>query len=195
MNTHPSFEGRQPLFKHFSYFNTYIKVKCNLVLIQEHMPTKHVYKRNWTTCPKYDNRSRFNNHRNKGRPTWSFNQHENLHFDSEIHIHELWTIWTNIHTHTHARTHTHNIWISCHNFHLSCSILMTNRPCSVNNTKCKLNIICFTLWKKMGIKELQCCNHRHLPSEFSSKFQSTMMILFDAKYDAKLGWQYVWTYL
>ena len=35
--------------------------------------------------------------------------------------------------------------------------------------------------KQLGIIDLQCCNYCHLLSDFSSKFQSSMTIIFHCK--------------
>ena len=52
----------------------------------------------------------------------------------------------------------------------------TDRYTSVINTKYKLSVIWHSLYKNLGIIDLQCCNHRYLLSVFLSKFQPSMMI-------------------
>ena len=50
--------------------------------------------------------------------------------------------------------------------------------CSVTNVKCSPNIICHSLYVVLGIIDLWCCNYYHLPSDFSSKFQSSMTMFY-----------------
>ena len=62
-------------------------------------------------------------------------------------------------------------------FYLSCSILIRNCPRSVTNTKCNLTLFVIPCKRKLGDIDLQYCNYCHLLSEFSSKFQSSMLVI------------------
>ena len=76
---------------------------------------------------------------------------------------------------SHANYYT-KYCIECHQFYLSCSILIVNCPCGVTNTKCKPNIICHSLYKNSGITDFNVAITNHLLNDFSSKFQCSMTI-------------------
>ena len=50
------------LFSYLSKSDTYIRVVCGQVWLQQQIPTRHVFKRDWTTCSK--NYSRLNSQHN-----------------------------------------------------------------------------------------------------------------------------------
>ena len=63
-------------------------------------------------------------------------------------------------------------WNICHQFYLSCSILIVNHPWIVTNTKYRPNIMWHSLLKNLGIIDLRFRNSRHLLNNFPSRFQS-----------------------
>ena len=73
--------------------------------------------------------------------------------------------------HAHQTTCYAKCCIQCHQFCLSCSLLIVNRLCEVSPAlKCKPNVICHSSLKQeeLGVINLQCCNYGHLLSDFSA---------------------------
>ena len=62
-------------------------------------------------------------------------------------------------------------------FQLSCSILIVNRGIVSPTLNVNPTLFVNSSKKHWGIIGLQCCNYYHLPSDFPSKFQSSMIIV------------------